>query len=77
MNWGCLLGHNWKYSNEKHLVSLHGSRTRTMEVVATVRICDKCYKKQRKSQMPYKLNWIDLNLTKAEKREMKLKQLGI
>lgn len=36
-----------------------------------------CYKKQRKSQMPNKSNWIDLMLTKAEKRDMKLKQLGI
>jgi len=77
MNWKCLFKHDWKYSNEKHLVSMKGSYVHRMEIVVNVRICDKCYKKQRRSQMPNKSNWIDLSLTKAEKRDMKLKQLGI
>ena len=55
--------HRWNYSSKKTF--LH---------IITYRTCEKCYKKQKKNIIN---NWIDIELTKSEKRDKKLKELGL
>jgi hypothetical protein len=38
-----------------------------------VRLCNKCYKKQRTKG----IDWVDWELTLDEERDLKLKELGI
>jgi hypothetical protein len=55
--------HRWNYSSKETF--LHK---------ITYRTCEKCYKKQKKNIIN---NWIDIELTKSEKRDKKLKELGL
>ena len=75
MNWKCLFGHKWTYSKQNfNLVEIFG--TDRINVDMSVRICKKCYKKQRKTETINPV-WKDVSLTKSEKRDKKLKELGL
>lgn len=78
MNWKCLFGHKWNCSNVTltHTISYGPKNSRNKEYKSPMRICERCYKKQRRSFNPNK-NWIDMDLTKSEKRDKKLKELGL
>jgi hypothetical protein len=55
--------HRWNYHSKETF--LH---------IITYRTCEKCYKKQKKNIINI---WIDIELTKSEKRDKKLKDLGL
>jgi hypothetical protein len=56
--------HRWNYYS-KETFKFH---------IIRCRICKKCYKKQKMNIIN---NWIDIELTKSEKRDKKLKELGL
>jgi hypothetical protein len=68
----CKIRHNWKFSTEKIDIGKKGSGN---HITLNVRVCKRCYLKQRQE-----LNgeiWFDVALSKAEIREIKLKELGL
>lgn len=79
MNWKCLFRHRWEYSKVTlvHYIDYGPKNKREREYTSTVRICERCSKKQRKTLNPNRPTWIEMNLTKSEKRDKKLKELGL
>jgi C4-type Zn-finger protein len=86
MNWCKYLGHKWENYTEliditnNQLVIIPNSSNFTFmpytEKVATeFRVCKRCYYKQRKTIMLG--GWVKQDLTEAEIRDKKLKQLGL
>jgi len=76
MSWRCLIGHNWLYKIEDITFTRRksGSHLQDKVVVPTkVRLCQRCYKKQRTKG----IDWVDWELTKEEERDNKLKKLGL
>ncbi len=91
MNWCKIIGHNWNYDVEKHEIEyrhLHiGFSTTTSSITSStrpnsivkfdVRLCKRCFKKQRANLgvgvYNFKLgkycNWKEMKLTKSEERE--------
>ena len=76
----CLINHKWIYKVEDINVLV----LKNFEVNKTtdVRICERCYKKQKSrwdNRWCSKTNkdWVDLDLNESEKRDKKLKELGI
>jgi len=73
MSFLCKIRHNWKLSTENWDI---GKRPGSgHHITLNVRICKRCYLKQRQE-----LNssvWFDVALSKAEIREIKLKELGL
>lgn len=68
MNW-CLVKHKWKYKTED--ISFFNNIN--VIIPTKVRICARCYKKQRSVGF----DWVDWELTLEEEREIKLKEIGI
>ncbi len=86
MNW-CLIKHKWNYNQEDifyERFSVHGRLgkqvsigsflTKGATIPTDVRLCKRCYKKQRLDTRGY---WVDWDLTKEEERDIRLKELGI
>lgn len=76
MNW-CLIKHKWEYNKEDifyERVSIGSFLTKGATMPTDVRLCKRCYKKQRLGTRGY---WIDWDLTKEEERDIRLKELGI
>lgn len=76
MNWRCLIGHNWEYKSEEitFVRRKSGSHLQDTVIVPTkVRLCQRCYKKQRTKG----IDWVDWELTKEEERDFKLKSIGV
>jgi hypothetical protein len=72
MSWLCKIRHNWSYSTEKINIGKLGSDA---HITLNMRLCKRCYKKQRQE-----LNgeiWFDVSLNKEEIREIRLKELGL
>ncbi len=72
MSWICKIRHWWSYSTEKVNI---GKKASGNHITLNVRVCKRCYKKQRQE-----LNseiWFDVDLSKEEIREIKLKELGL
>ena len=62
MNW-CLIKHKWEYNI---------TRLKTnVDMPTKVRLCNRCYKKQRSVG----IDWVDWELTLEEERDLKLKQI--
>jgi hypothetical protein len=71
MNWKCkLLGHDWKYSDRKVVINQSGGH-----LTFKNRLCKRCYLKQQQNIVSEK--WNDIELTKDEIRDIRLKELGI
>ncbi len=78
---GCLFGHNWEYKVEdityvrlNNYVDITTSSVNDRVVMQTkVRLCVKCYKKQR----THGQDWTSCELTLQEDRDKKLKEIGI
>ena len=66
MNW-CLIKHKWEYKTED--ISFFNNIT----MPTKVRLCTRCYKKQRSLG----LDWVDWKLTLEEERDIKLKRILI
>ena len=88
MSWLCLIKHKWIYKVEditllKGVYSNFGTGT-SYEVTKTtdVRFCERCYKKQKSrwdNRWSSRTNkdWVSWELNESEKRDKKLKELGI
>ena len=73
MNW-CFIKHNWEYKEELINYFNHNNKLKSVLNIPTkVRLCNKCYKKQRSKG----IDWVDWELTLEEERDLKLKELGI
>ena len=73
MNW-CSIKHKWEYKTED--ISFFSNITRlesNVTMPTKVRLCKRCYKKQRSVG----IDWTDWELTLEEEREIKLKEIGI
>jgi hypothetical protein len=70
MSWLCKIRHKWEYSTEKVNIGKKGSN---VHITLNVRMCKRCYKKQRQ-ELVGEL-WFDAPLSKEEIREIKLNQL--
>jgi hypothetical protein len=69
-----IIKHNWSYTQDKiHIHSAVGDGR--AHITLTHRLCKRCYKKQ--VQLLHTSKWEDVELTKNELREMKLKKLGL
>ena len=68
----CKIRHRWSYSTEKWNIGKPGSGA---HITLNVRVCKRCYLKQRQ-ELNSEL-WFDVALNKEELREIKLKKLGI
>jgi hypothetical protein len=91
MNWCKIIGHKWEYGTQEIdvLNNIHSIRknrnTPTRVDVIYVRLCERCFKKQKTKLgvgvYNFKLgkycNWKEMELTKSEKREKKYKELGL
>ena len=82
MTWLCLIKHKWIYKVED-ITYLQGVYSNYEVTKPTdVRFCERCCKKQKHrwdNKWCSKTNkdWIDWDLNKSEKRDKKLKELGI
>ncbi len=71
MNWKCkVFGHKWEYSDRKVTINKSGGH-----LTFKNRLCLRCYLKQQQNIVSNK--WNDVELTKDEIRDLKLKHLGI
>ena len=68
----CNIRHSWRFSTEKINIGKSGSGC---HITLNVRLCKRCYFKQR--QELHGEIWFDVALNKEEIREIKLKQLGL
>lgn len=94
MNWCKIIGHKWNYYVEKHEIEysyIHNSSLQFYSsslqppcnsiVKFDVRLCKRCFKKQRaklgSGVYNFKLgkycNWREIKLTKSEEREKNIK----
>ena len=72
MNW-CFIKHNWEYKEELINYFNSNNKLKSVTMPTKVRLCNKCYKKQRSKG----IDWVDWELTLEEERDLKLKELGI
>ena len=80
----CLIKHKWIYKVED-IILLQGVYTSYKVTKPTnVRFCERCHKKQKSRWSSLdslkelrNSDWIDSGLTKSEKRDKKLKEIGI
>jgi hypothetical protein len=71
MSWKCkVFGHKFEYSDRKVIINTSGGH-----LTFKIRLCKRCYLKQQKNIVSNK--WNDIELTKDEIRDIKLKDLGI
>ena len=93
MNIRCLFGHKWELSKQEREIeytlpkfgkkgSWNGSgRKVTITTSDDIRICKRCYKKQKAMYSPFShvkiADWRNDELSKDELRDKKLKELGI
>jgi hypothetical protein len=95
MNFRCIFGHKWELSKQEREVeytlpkfSKKGTwngtgRKVTITTSDDIRICKRCYKKQKAMYSPFNNSkyripdWRDNELSKDELRDKKLKELGI
>jgi len=47
MNWKCIFSHDWKFSTENLEYSELSNRSKKRTINTPVKVCQKCYKKQR------------------------------
>jgi hypothetical protein len=71
MNW-CFIKHSWEYKEEMITYS-NTNKLKSVTMPTKVRLCNRCYKKQRSKG----IDWVDWELTLEEERDLKLKELGI
>jgi hypothetical protein len=91
MNIRCLFGHKWELSKQEREIEYtlpkfaeKGTRKVTITTSDDIRICKRCYNKQKamyanpfnnsKHRTP---DWRDIELSKDELRDKKLNELGI
>jgi hypothetical protein len=77
MNW-CFIKHSWEYKEEMityrmQSIGIYTNKLKSITMPTKVRLCNKCYKKQRTKG----IDWVDWELTLDEERDLKLKELGI
>lgn len=94
MNIRCIIfGHKWEISKQEREVEYNlpkfskkgtwnGSGKKTsIAICDDIRICKRCYKKQRAMYSPFSMvkiaDWRNDELSKDELRDKKLKELGI
>jgi hypothetical protein len=71
VNW-CVIKHKWEYKTEDIDFFSNITRLKTNVTIPTkVRLCTRCYKKQRSRG----IDWVDWELTIEEERDMKLKSI--
>lgn len=73
MKFSCFFRHNWKYSVEDITYTRIGDSNDKMIIPTQVRLCSKCYKKQRSKG----IDWTDWELSVQEERDKKLREIGI
>ena len=82
MSWLCLIKHKWIYKVED-ITLIQGVYSNYQVTKPTdVRFCERCCKKQKSrwdNRWSSKTNkdWLDWELNESEKRDKKLKELGI
>ena len=84
MSWLCLIKHKWIYKVEDITLIQGVYSTNKITKPTNVRFCERCCKKQ-KSRWNIGVNpkilshndWLNWQLNKSEKRDKKLKELGI
>lgn len=84
MNWRCLIRHRWIYKVEDITLIQGVYSSHQVTKPTDVRYCERCCKKQ-KSRWTIGVNpkilsnkdWISWELDKSEKRDKKLKEIGI
>jgi len=92
MNRCKIIGHNWIYDVEKHEFEYRHLHRPNSIVKSDVRLCKRCFKKQRAKlgvgiynfifqfhflELGKYCNWKEMKLTKSEEREKKIKELGL
>lgn len=86
MNIRCIFRHKWEYSICERVVNYNMPtinklpKNLSVKISDKVRICKRCYKKQRKlgfKNDSENNHWVNDYLTKDELRDKKLKELGI
>jgi hypothetical protein len=68
----CRIRHKWEYSTERWDIGKEGSGA---HITLNFRICKRCYLKQRQELNGF--DWFDVDLSKHEIREIKLRKLGL
>jgi hypothetical protein len=85
MNWCRIIGHDWVYDFMHEIVEYPHSHRPKNIVKLNVRLCKRCSKKQKtklgSGTYNFKLgkycNWKEIELTKSEERQKKIKKLGL
>lgn len=72
MSFLCKIRHKWEYSIERWNI---GKKSSSPHITLNVRICNRCYLKQRQELNGF--NWFDVDLNKHEIRDIKLIKLGL
>lgn len=74
INW-CLFKHKWEYNTQ--IVKDFPFHRPYSHFTLYTRKCQRCHKKQKAIGWGESCKWKDVELNKAEKREIKLNNLGI